>query len=151
MIQIRQATPEDITTIVQFQIAMAQETENLQLDEDTVTKGVTSAMKDATKGTYYIAKEADKVVGSLLTTYEWSDWRNSMVLWIQSVYVRPEYRRNKVFSLLYQYIKERVQSNPEFSGIRLYVDKSNLRAQGVYHAIGMNGDHYKVFEWMKTF
>ena len=146
---IRQANENDSASIVEFQLAMAWETERLQLDEATVIKGVAAVFSDASKGIYYVAERDGMVLGSLLTTFEWSDWRNGTVLWIQSVYVRPEFRKKSVFSKLYRHIQELVASNPNLRGIRLYADKTNTPAHGVYEHLGMTAEHYQMFEWMK--
>lgn len=146
---IRQANETDSASIVEFQLAMAWETERLQLDEATVIKGVAAVFSDASKGIYYVAERDGMVLGSLLTTFEWSDWRNGTVLWIQSVYVRPEFRKKSVFSKLYRHIQELVDSNPNLRGIRLYADKTNTPAHGVYQHLGMTAEHYQMFEWMK--
>jgi len=147
--QIRLANDEEIFSIAGFQLKMAKETENIELDRTTVENGVRSVFQDKHKGTYVVALEQDTVIGSLLITYEWSDWRNSVVLWIQSVYVIPEYRSQGVFRLLYNYVKKIANEDKNVSGIRLYVDKTNKNAMKVYKTIGMNGEHYHVFEWMK--
>lgn len=148
MIQIRQANKEDYEAIAAFQMKMALETENLKLDEETVRKGVQSAMQDPTKGKYFVGEENGKIISSLLVTFEWSDWRNKWVLWIQSVYVLPEYRKQGIFNQMYQKVKEWAEQDNEVSGIRLYVDKTNQRAIEVYKRVGMNGEHYQLFEWM---
>ena len=146
---IRQAIKTDSASIVEFQLSMALETEQLGLDEPTVVKGVAAVMTDPSKGSYYVAEVNGHVVGSLLTTFEWSDWRNGTVLWIQSVYVRPEFRKRSVFSALYKHIREMVAANTELRGIRLYADKTNTSAHGVYEHLGMSAEHYQMFEWMK--
>ena len=146
---IRQANKTDSTPIVEFQLAMALETEQLELDEPTVVKGVAAVVANPSKGIYYVAEVNGQVVGSLLTTFEWSDWRNGTVLWIQSVYVQPEYRKRSVFSALYKHIREKVAANTELRGIRLYADKTNTSAHGVYKHLGMSAEHYQMFEWMK--
>lgn len=151
MMQIRLATEEDRFLIANFQIKMAKETEDLDLDNENVNNGVMSVFQDSHKGKYIVAEINDNIVASLLLTYEWSDWRNSLVLWIQSVYVVPEMRGKGVFKNLYYYVKKIAKEDKNVSGIRLYVDKSNKNAMGVYNAIGMNGEHYNVFEWMKEF
>lgn len=145
----REAKQSEYKVIAGFQQKMALETENYHLNIETVTKGVEAVFKDASKGKYFIVEEYEKVIASLLTTYEWSDWRNSKVIWIQSVYVLPEFRKKGVFKLMYSEIKNIVKSNSEFSGIRLYVDKTNLNAQKVYEKIGMEGNHYSLFEDME--
>ena len=94
-------------------------------------------------------RSAGVVVASLLITPEWSDWRNKTILWIQSVYVVPSYREKGVFKAVYNHILNLVSKDPAIGGIRLYVDKTNQRAQQVYARMGMNGEHYQVFEWMK--
>ena len=146
---IRQAIEADAPSIVEFQLAMAWETEKLKLDEPTVIKGVAAVFADPSKGAYYVAETDAKVVGSLLTTFEWSDWRNGTVLWIQSVYVRPEYRKRSIFSKLYKHIQKMVVDNYNLRGIRLYADKTNIPAHGVYEHLGMTAEHYQLYEWLK--
>jgi GNAT superfamily N-acetyltransferase len=146
---IRQAKKTDSTSIVEFQLAMAWETEQLQLHEPTVIKGVDAVFEDPSKGIYYVAETEGKVVGSLLTTFEWSDWRNGTVLWIQSVYVMPEFRKRSIFSRLYKHIREKVTLDMHLRGIRLYADKTNTAAHGVYEHLGMTAEHYQMYEWMK--
>jgi GNAT superfamily N-acetyltransferase len=145
----RNATPDDIDTLVAFQLAMAQETEDLRLDQDVCTAGVASVFNDPSLGGYFVAEDNAAVVGSTLITYEWSDWRNGVVWWIQSVYVLPESRRKGVYAGLYAHIQSLARNNVNVRGIRLYVDRRNTTAQKVYSRLGMNGEHYQVFEWMK--
>ncbi len=143
------AVPEDAAAIVEFQIAMARETEDLELDRDICAKGVAAVFDDSRHGFYLIAELEGKVVASTMITYEWSDWRNGVVWWIQSVYVMPEARGQGVYKGLYAYVQELANDDDNVRGIRLYVDKRNARAQQVYAKLGMNGEHYQVFEWMK--
>lgn len=151
MITVRTAKYKELGTIVEFQMKMARETEGLDLDEKTLRKGVEAVFEDFNKGIYYVAEEGDQIVACLLTTPEWSEWRNGTVLWIQSVYVRKGYRGQGVFRLMYEFIQRLVEHDKDLMGIRLYVEKNNFNAQKVYQAIGMNGDHYQFYEWMKTF
>lgn len=147
---VREATNSDIPSIIDFQLKMALETENLTLDIATLTQGVHKLFKDPTKGRYYVAEENKQVVGCLMTTYEWSDWRCGTVLWIQSVYIDTNYRGKGVYKKLYDHIQQMVLADPELRGIRLYVDKTNQAAQSVYEKLGMNGEHYQMYEWMKS-
>jgi ribosomal protein S18 acetylase RimI-like enzyme len=149
-IRYRAAARSDAATIVAFQQAMARETEEVELDFDTVTRGV-AAVFDApsTLGRYFVAESGDAVIASLMLTYEWSDWRNGNVWWIQSVYVAPDFRRRGIYAGLYAHVRALAESDPAIRGIRLYVDRRNTSAQEVYRRLGMNGDHYQVFEWMK--
>jgi GNAT superfamily N-acetyltransferase len=147
----RQATPADISHIVQFQINMARETEDLALDSQVLMRGVRAVFEDPSRGQYYVAEREGRILASTLVTYEWSDWRNGLVWWIQSVYVVPEARRQGVYAGLYSYIKGLAEADERVQGIRLYVDRRNTRAQQVYARLGMNGEHYQVFEWMKSF
>lgn len=146
---IRQASPEEADVIQGFQLAMALETENIYLDETTVGKGVQAVFTDPSNGVYYVAEVEGRIVSSLLTTFEWSDWRNGTVLWIQSVYVVPEYRQRGVYSAMYQHIKQLVQNDKKLKGIRLYAEKSNYTAQLVYEKSGMSAEHYQLYEWLK--
>jgi len=145
----RAARIEDRDDIVEFQLAMANETEDVALDRATCSRGVEAVFTDPEKGRYLVAESSGRVVASLMITYEWSDWRNGNVWWIQSVYVRSEMRQQRVYAGLYEYVREIVENDPGIRGIRLYVDRRNTRAQQVYARLGMNGEHYQVFEWMK--
>ncbi|HEV2855142.1 MAG TPA: GNAT family N-acetyltransferase [Thermoanaerobaculia bacterium] len=146
---IRAARPDDAPVIVELQLRMARETEDLELDRDTLTGGVEAVFSDPRKGAYWVAEREGRVVGDLLTTFEWSDWRNGVILWIQSVYVVPEERGRGVYRALYEHLKRRVEADPGLKGIRLYVDKRNTDAQRVYERLGMTREHYDTFEWLK--
>ncbi len=128
---------------------MARETEGIELEAYTVEKGVAAVLQDSNKGKYYVVEKDHQIIGSLLTTFEWSDWRNGTVLWIQSVYVLPEYRRKGVYSKLYEHVKNLVKNDSTLKGIRLYADKSNHGAHKAYQKLGMSPDHYITFEWLK--
>lgn len=148
-VTFRKADQSDAPAIVEFQISMARETEQIDLDRERCRRGVETVFRRPELGTYYVAVDGDQMVGSLLVTFEWSDWRNLTVWWIQSVYVRPEYRRQGIYAGLYTHVKEIAEQDRSVGGIRLYVDRRNVAAQGVYARLGMNGEHYLVFEWMK--
>ena len=137
--------PEDIQDIAQFQVDMAQESEGTTLDIQTVIPGVTAAVNDPQKGTYIIARADGKPIGSLMLTREWSDWTNRWYWWIQSVYVRPEYRGKGAYRAMYAKIKE-MAGEAGVTQIRLYVDKTNYRAQEVYKKLGMDECHYLMYE-----
>ncbi|MCU0454686.1 MAG: GNAT family N-acetyltransferase [Bacteroidales bacterium] len=104
MITVRTATREDAEAIIYFQLNMAWETEAMRLVPETVTKGVNAVFEDPSRGQYYVAEDNGRRIASLLITYEWSDWRNANVWWLQSVYVVPEFRRKGVFRLMYSHI-----------------------------------------------
>lgn len=146
--KIRVAKKEDAATIIDFQQKMAMETEGFELDHSTISNGVLAVFSDSSKGTYYVAESENKVIASLLITPEWSDWRNSYIWWFQSVYVIPDYRRKGVFREMYYFIKKE-STKKNIPGLRLYVEKDNSRAQLTYEAMGMDGEHYRLFEWMK--
>ena len=143
--QITTGKPEDINAIAQFQVDMAQESEGTTLDIERVTKGVTAVMEDEYKGTYIIARVDGNPIGSLMLTHEWSDWTNRWYWWIQSVYVRPEYRGKGAYRAMYAKIKE-MAGEAGVTQIRLYVDKTNYRAQEVYKKLGMDECHYLMYE-----
>ncbi len=148
-VNVRIATRDDIDSIVEFQLTMAWETESLVLSGETVGRGVAGVFEAEGRGLYYVAEVDGKVVASLLTTYEWSDWRNGTILWIQSVFVKPEFRRRGIYSAMYHFLREKVTDDDAIKGIRLYVDKTNHNAYKTYSSLGMNGEHYLTFEWMK--
>ncbi len=149
MITIRNANREDASNILEFQLRLARETEDVSLDKLVVSQGIKAIFDDPGKGAYYVAEWNGQVVGCFLITFEWSEWRNGNVWWMQSVYVDLLHRRRGIFKKMYDYLLQVVATEPRVLGLRLYVDKSNLRAQKVYGALGMDGEHYTVYEWMK--
>ena len=144
--KITQPGIEDINSLVDFNIKMAKETENKILNKKIVTKGVSEVLTDTTLGYYVIAKNKNTILGSLMITYEWSDWRNGMFWWIQSVYVEKEYRKQGVYKKMYSYIKDKALKDNSCTGIRLYVEQENKIAQSVYTKLEMKETHYKLFE-----
>ncbi len=147
-IEIRRGRRADASAIANFQIEMARETEHFALDRLTVKKGVQAVFDDPRKGAYWIAEVNGEVAGCLLTVPEWSDWRNGTVLWIHSVYVVPQARRQGIFRMMYETLKTAVAQSDNLRGLRLYVEQGNERAQKTYRAMGMDGNHYKMFEWL---
>ncbi len=149
MISIQKALAEHIDILVDFQQRLAFESENVRLDAGTLRKGMNALFLDPSKGVYYIAMEDAKIIGCHMVTYEWSDWRNGTVWWLQSVYVKESHRKRGVFKTMYDNLITLIRKDPQLVGLRLYADKSNERAIKVYEAMGMDGAHYTVFEWMK--
>ncbi len=144
---IRRATPDDIEVLVGFNAAMAKETEGLSLDQDTLTEGTKAVFRSPEKGYYLVAEAGDgQVVGSLLCVEEWSDWRNETFWWIQSVYVRPDWRRQGVYRSLHNHVYEAAKATLGVCGVRLYVDRNNHNAQATYSSLGMTKSHYDLFE-----
>ena len=146
---ITRGETSDIDAIVRFQADMAMESEGIMLDMCRLTSGVTSAMKDESKGTYLVARANGTPIGSLMLTREWSDWNNQWYWWIQSVYVKPEYRGKGAYRAMYEKIKEMAQEQ-NISQVRLYVDKTNYSAQQVYKKLGMDECHYYMYEEVLT-
>lgn len=150
MITIRASKPEEYAVIVQFQCLMAKETENLILSDQEVSKGVQHILNNPELGQYIVAEYQKDIVACLLIQFEWSDWRNKTVIWLHSLYVKNEYRQSGIFKKMYDFIKAMVNNDMRYAGIRLFVDKTNTNAQKAYWAVGMNNQHYELFEWMKT-
>jgi ribosomal protein S18 acetylase RimI-like enzyme len=145
MSEVRKAVPEDLQAISEFQIKMAWETERLALSPETVMNGVKAVFDKPSRGQYWVATDTGKVIASLLITYEWSDWRNTDIWWLQSVYVIPEVRRKSVFLKMYSHIKVEAEKQ-NVAGLRLYVETNNAAAQKTYEAIGMKSEHYRLYE-----
>jgi len=143
---IRKATIDDLNALVQFNQAMALETEDLQLDLDTLTKGVGRLIESDEKGFYLVAEVDGEIAGSLMVTFEWSDWRAKDYFWIQSVYIRPQNRRQGIYTKLYQAVKNIAQEHGGAASFRLYVEKENTKAQQTYQALGMHECYYLMYE-----
>ena len=145
-LSVRTGQEKDIDTLVKFNIAMAWETEQKQLSSPIVTQGVQMLFKNPHYGFYIVAEIADEVVGCCMVTYEWSDWRCGLFWWIQSVYVEREFRRQGVFSKLYEFLKDKASREPNVCGLRLHVEHSNLVGQDTYAGVGMEEVSYKLYE-----
>ncbi len=145
-IVIRPAQGDDLETIVGFNAAMAWETEGLRLDQERLREGVGAVLADPQKGHYVVAVCEGVVVGQLLITFEWSDWRNGCFWWLQSVYVDEAFRRRGVFRSLFRHVLAQAQEDPEVCGLRLYVDRHNAPAWRTYRDLGMDESSYDVFE-----
>ncbi|MDZ7260769.1 MAG: GNAT family N-acetyltransferase [candidate division KSB1 bacterium] len=145
-ISIRIGKERDMETLIRFNIEIARETEARELPLDVVSAGVRALLSNPQYGFYVVAEKDDVVVGSLMVTTEWSDWRNGVFWWIQSVYVRPEFRRQGIYRKLYEYVKARAIEQSNVCGFRLYVERENVVAQKAYQALGMKETRYKMYE-----
>jgi GNAT superfamily N-acetyltransferase len=143
---VRQATPADAPTIVEFNRRLAEESEGKTLDMDVLPAGVTAALADPHKGPYFLAEEDGTPVGQMQVTYEFSDWRNGWFWWIQGVYVRPEARRRGVFRALFEHVSKTAKRDPSVIGLRLYVERENERAHKTYLGLGMAWTSYLMME-----
>jgi len=145
-IQIHRATVKHQETITGFNAAMARESEGKELDLDLLRPGVEAVLTRNDLGFYLVAEQNGRPVGQLMITYEWSDWRNAFFWWIQSVYVSPESRRMGVYNALHDYVAKEARREGNVCGLRLYVDKDNHIAQGVYARLSMHPTHYDMYE-----
>ena len=146
MCVIREATVDDLETIADFNACLAEETEAVSLDRETVVQGVRALLSDRTRGSYYVACAGGPIIGQIMHTREWSDWRNGDIWWIQSVFVRPDHRRLGVFRSLYGHLKTLADSDPGVVGLRLYVERENQAAQATYASLGMTPAPYLVMQ-----
>lgn len=147
-IHIRPALSDDWPTLVEFNCRLAEETEHKHLDRQHIVPGVQAALADPRKGRYFVACDGDRIVGQLLHTFEWSDWRNGDIWWLQSVYVLPEFRRQGVFTALFEHLRHEALADPNVVGLRLYVEKKNHRAQETYRRLDFVDGGYLVMENM---
>jgi len=147
--KVQPASIDDAETLAEFNCRMAEETEQKTLDAVTVLQGVRAIFEAPERGRYLVARHESRLVGQLLITLEWSDWRNGEIWWIQSVYVHPEFRNQGVFKALYAEVRRQAAQRDDVAGIRLYVEHNNHRAQSVYRQLGMQAGGYEVMEQMK--
>ncbi len=146
-VKIRKAKIEDLEVIVKFNYNLAKQTEDKELDLEILNKGVAAILNDSEKGQYYVYVIANKVVAQIMYTYEWSDWRNGMFLWVQSVYVDEQNRRKGIFKELYNIVKKICDNDDGITGIRLYVEKENFNAKATYKSLGMHECNYHMYEY----
>ncbi len=148
---IRQAKPADADTIAEFNFAMARETENLDLNKKTALLGTQAILDRPEHGSYILAvslhpDSKGEVAGCLMITTEWSDFRNGFFWWVQSVYVKPDFRRMGVYRALYDHTRAAAKAQPDVVGIRLYVERDNDGAREVYEKLGMGETAYRLYE-----
>jgi ribosomal protein S18 acetylase RimI-like enzyme len=145
-ISVRPARQEDVSLMARWQEAMALESEDRKLDTAIVTRGIQRALDDSQKGRYFMAEIRGRPVGTVMLTWEWSDWRDGWWWWIQSVYVETHFRRRGVYRALYAHVLALAQADPEIRGIRLYVERDNTNARRTYEFLGMKDAGYAIFE-----
>ena len=145
---IRLAGLDDSSTIAEFNSRLADETEGKHLVPATVAEGVRTLLKDERHGRYFVACRGDQIVGQMMHTREWSDWRNGEIWWLQSVFVHPDHRRTGVFRALYRHIVQLAEQTPQVVGIRLYVEQHNSRAIETYRTLDMLDAGYTLMERM---
>jgi GNAT superfamily N-acetyltransferase len=145
-VTIRDARPDDLDFIVAANNALARESEAIELDPALVRPGVEAVLGHRSLGRYFIADTGGARIGQMMLTFEWSDWRNGVFWWIQSVFVDPGHRGQGVFSLLFRHVMEEAGRNPEVCGLRLYVDRGNDRARAIYAHLGLHHSNYEVME-----
>nr|CCC89415.1 putative acetyltransferase [Trypanosoma congolense IL3000] len=162
--RVRAAVPGDIEVMIEMQKALAMETEGLQLDEAAVRRGITAPFERENIARFYVAEEVPdssdgagdaagsrppKIVGAMTVTYEWSDWRGCHILWIQSVYIIPSWRRRGVFRKFFDHVHRLVMEDPAFAGMRLCVARNNENAINTYKRMGMTVENYHMMKLMK--
>ena len=145
-LSIRRAVTGDEAVLAEFNAALAWESEQKRLDRNVLLAGVRAVLTDLHKGFYTVAERDGEVVGQVMVTFEWSDWRNGWFWWVQSVYVRPDARRGGVFRELFRAIQREAEADPAVIGLRLYVERDNSRAKQTYRAIGMSDTPYELLE-----
>jgi GNAT superfamily N-acetyltransferase len=149
---IRKAKLEDLEKIVDFNIQMAKETEKRILEKNVTRKGVEAVLNNELKGFFLLAEEnkgENEICGQLMITFEWSDWKNKNIWWIQSVFVDKNHRNKKVFSMLFKSVTKMALAEKGVGGLRLYVEKHNNSAKQVYESLGMKKTPYEIYEkWL---
>jgi ribosomal protein S18 acetylase RimI-like enzyme len=149
-IRVRQADHADVNTLVGFSAAMAEETEGRLLDRGRLRDGTIALLDAPERGFFIVAeiqdRERTRVVGQMMVTFEWSDWRNGVFWWVQSVYVEPAARRQSVYRTLHAAVVAKATADPQVCGIRLYVEGNNHEAQTVYQRVGLVPSGYTVYE-----
>ena len=145
-VTVRRATLEDAPLIARFNLAMARESEDRNLPAARLHAGVRHVLLEPDDGFYLVAEVDGEVAGSLLVTYEWSDWRNGCFWWIQSVYVLPRFRRRGVYAHMHAHVRDAANADGHACGIRLYVEKNNAVARATYGSLGMRETDYRLYE-----
>jgi len=145
IIFVREAVQSDVPTLIEYNLSLAYETESILLDKNVLRLGIEKAL-ERNDVSYIVAELDNKIVGQTMITSEWSDWRNAVIWWIQSVYVNPDYRKRGVFQNILKYIEKLAEETPEIKALRLYVKDDNQIARRAYQNLGMKNSGYLVYE-----
>jgi ribosomal protein S18 acetylase RimI-like enzyme len=145
-IAIRPAEADDWATIVEYNCRLAAESEDTTLNSTDVEPGVRRLLQDPGKGRYFVACDGERIVGQMMHTREWSDWRNGDIWWLQSVYIHPDYRRRGIFRRLFDTLLAEAEADPNVVGLRLYVESDNTPAHATYEQLGLNRAGYFVMQ-----
>lgn len=147
---VRPARAGDVETLVSFSAAMAMETEGRRLDTDRLRQGTLSLLTSPAYGFFQVAEAVGpgltRLIAQLMVTYEWSDWRNGVFWWMQSVYVEPAWRRQGVFRRMHDTLLEMAKDRSDVCGVRLYVAQDNRIAESAYRRVGLEPSSYVVYE-----
>jgi len=145
-VRIREATVEDAAIVAEFNSRLALETENKRLDPATALRGAQLGLQQPEICRYFLAERDGQVIGQVMVTFEWSDWRAGMFWWLQSVYVHPDFRRGGVFGRLFKHVMELCRNSPDACGLRLYVEEHNQPAIETYRRLGLRPSGHVVYE-----
>jgi GNAT superfamily N-acetyltransferase len=147
---VRRACLDDLESIIAYSSALALETEGRELDQTILREGTSGVFADPARGFFLVAEHRQgdrrRLIGQLMITYEWSDWRNGLFWWIQSVYVDPEWRRQGVYRTLHNHIMAEADIDPKICGVRLYVERDNQQAKIAYRQVGLGPSSYEMYE-----
>jgi ribosomal protein S18 acetylase RimI-like enzyme len=146
VIRVRAARADDAATIVEWNCLLARESEGKELDRARIVPGVRAVLADPNKGRYFVAEREGVLAGQLMHTFEWSDWRNGQIWWLQSVYVPAAERKGGVFRALYEHLVAAAEADPEVVALRLYAETHNEAALATYRRLGMTDAGYLVLE-----
>jgi ribosomal protein S18 acetylase RimI-like enzyme len=148
-LSLRRGEQRDAATIARFNAQMAFETEGKELIPEVIGAGVQRLLDTPALGFYLVAEHEGRVIACLMITNEWSDWRNGLFWWIQSVYVEKDFRRRGVYRRMYEEVRAMAQRDAGVCGFRLYVEKDNEAAHATYSSLGMNETDYLLYEELK--
>lgn len=130
--------------LVSFTLAEAQEAEGIEGSTETIREGVRAGLEDPAMAMYWVLESPDfGVVGSISTVREWSDWNAGYYWWIQSLYIKPEFRGRGLLKPLIEAVREEAKQQGALE-LRLYAHRSNERALSAYRREGFRGMPYQV-------
>jgi len=144
---VREAREADVERLVDNNVRLALESEHTVLDRGILEHGVRAALAaPLEKGRIFVADQNGLVVGQLMLTREWSDWRNGWWWWIQSVFVEPTARGTGVVDRLFAHVRDLARQEPDVLGLKLYVERDNARAKRAYERLGLDEARHLIFE-----
>jgi len=92
----------------------------------------------------YVCEKNNKTVGYILLALTYSNEAGGMVVWLDEIYVKPEFRSQGIGSELIDFVIEKYKN--KIARFRLEITESNIGAKKLYLSKGFKDLSYRQME-----